>query len=218
MAELSRSVCALGRMGALAAQRDAAMLKTVYAFGLRRREVWGLDLSDLRHNPKAALFGRYGAVFVRWGKASRGCAPKRRTVLTVPEMDWIVPVLPQWVEQIRCMFTPGAVSALWVTERCSRLSRRSVDEAFVTARTAAGLDPSLDLHSLRHSYVTHLIEFDYPEKFVQDQCGHATASTTPIYSGVSDEYRNRLLTQAIRERNPGLWADRGETAEGQRGR
>ena len=204
---------ASGRKGALAAQRDAAMLKTVYAFGLRRREVWGLDLSDLRHNPNAALFGRFGAVFVRWGKASRGCAPKRRTVLTVPEMDWIVPVLQQWVDQVRSMFRPGAVPALWVTERCSRLSRRSVDEAFVAARTAAGLDPSLDLHSLRHAYVTHLIEFGYPEKFVQDQCGHATASTTAIYSGVSDEYRNRLLTRAIRERNPGLWADHGDTAE-----
>ncbi len=56
-------------------------------------------------------------------------------------------------------------------------------------------------------------EFGYPEKFVQDQCGHATASTTAIYSGVSDEYRNRLLTRAIRERNPGLWADHGDTAQ-----
>jgi integrase len=42
-----------GRKGALAAQRDAALLKTVYAFGLRRREAWGLDLADLRHNPQA---------------------------------------------------------------------------------------------------------------------------------------------------------------------
>ena len=40
-----------GRKGALAAQRDAALLKTIYAFGLRRREAWGLDLPDLRRNP-----------------------------------------------------------------------------------------------------------------------------------------------------------------------
>jgi integrase/recombinase XerD len=52
-----------------------------------------------------------------------------------------------------------------------------------------------------------LIEFDYPEKFVQDQCGHAAASTTAIYSGVSDEYRNRLLTRALRDQHPDLWAD-----------
>lgn len=206
---------AAGRKGALAAQRDSALLKTVYAFGLRRREVWGLDLSDLRHNPRVASFGRYGAVFVRWGKASRGSPPKRRTVLTVPEMDWIVPVLQQWVEDTRPRFSPRSLSAMWVTERCSRLSRRSVDEAFAAARTAAGLDPALDLHSLRHSYVTHLIEFNYPEKFVQDQCGHATASTTAIYSGVSDEYRNRLLSQAIRDRAPDLWSPLSETTRGQ---
>ena len=80
-----------GRKGALAAQRDAALLKTVYAFGLRRREAWGLDLADLRHNPQVRQFSRYGALFVRWGKSSNGSPPKRRTVLTVPEMDWVVP-------------------------------------------------------------------------------------------------------------------------------
>jgi len=205
---------ATGRKGALAAQRDSALLKTIYAFGLRRREAWGLDLSDLRHNPKVGSFGRYGAIFVRWGKGSRGSPPKRRTVMTVPEMDWIVPVLQQWVEDIRPRFSPGSLSAMWVTERCSRLSRRSVDEAFVAARTAAGLDPTLELHSLRHSYVTHLIEFNYPEKFVQDQCGHATASTTAIYSGVSDEYRNRLLNQVLRDRVPDLWSQPGSRTEG----
>ena len=205
--ERAEKIRSRGRKGALAAQRDAALLKTVYAFGLRRREAWGLDVCDLRHNPKVAAYGRFGAVFVRWGKASRGCPPKRRTVFTVPEMDWVVPVLQQWVDQLRPQFSPGVLPALWVTERCGRLGRRGVNDAFVAARTAAGLDPSLDLHSLRHSYVTHLIEFDYPEKFVQDQCGHATASTTAIYSGVSDEYRNRLLTRALRGQHPDWWAE-----------
>ena len=51
-----------GRKGALAAQRDAALLKTVYAFGLRRREAWGLDLADLRHNPQVRQFAGYGCV------------------------------------------------------------------------------------------------------------------------------------------------------------
>ncbi|WP_443048405.1 tyrosine-type recombinase/integrase [Streptomyces sp. H39-C1] len=45
----------------------------------------------------------------------------------------------------------------------------------------------------RHSYVTHLIEFGYPERFVQDQVGHRHGSTTALYTWVSDEYRNRLL-------------------------
>jgi len=191
------------RKGALAAQRDAALLKVIYAFGLRRREAWGLDVGDLRHNPRAREFGGYGAVFVRWGKSSNGSAPRRRTVLTVPEMDWVVPVLAQWAEEVRALLAPGAHPALWVTERRGRLSRRAINEAFAEARDAAGLDPVLDLHCLRHSYVTHLVEFGYPERFVQDQAGHSYASTTAIYTGVSDEFRNRLLARALREHYAG---------------
>ncbi len=66
---------------------------------------------------------------------------------------------------------------LWLTERCGRISLRGVNEAFFEVRDAAGVAPELDLHSLRHSYITHLIEFGYPEKFVQDQAGHRYAST-----------------------------------------
>ena len=80
------------------------------------------------------------------------------------------------------------------------MSRRAANEAFCAARDAAGIDSSLDLHSLRHSYVTHLVEFDYPERFIQEQVGHSFSSTTAIYVGVSNEYRNRLLTQAIHTR------------------
>jgi integrase/recombinase XerC len=81
-------------------------------------------------------FAQYGAAFVRWGKSSNGSPPKRRTVLTVPEMDWVVPVLQQWTEEVRPLFSPGAHPALWVTERCGRLSRRAINEAFVEARDA----------------------------------------------------------------------------------
>ena len=193
-----------GRKGALAAQRDAVLLKTIYAFGLRRGEAHGLDVQDLRHNPKAGQFGRFGAVTVRHGKASRGGAPRRRTVLTVPEMDWVVPVLQQWLEEVRPLLHPGALSAMWVTERCGRMSRRAINDAFATAREAAGLPAELDLHCLRHSYVTHLVEFDYPQRFVQEQVGHRHASTTSIYTGVSDEYRNRLLQRSLERRMPEL--------------
>jgi integrase len=45
-----------------------------------------------------------------------------------------------------------------------------------------------------------LIEFGYPERFAQDQAGHSYASTTAIYTGVSDEFRNRLMAKTLRER------------------
>jgi site-specific recombinase XerD len=193
------------RKGVLAAYRDAAILKTIYAFGLRRQEAWGLDLTDLRRNPKIPAYGSAGAVMVRWGKSSRGSGPKRRTVLLVPEMDWWVPVIQQWLTELRPRLAPAAHPAVWITERRGRLDWRGINVAFTQARDAAGLDPVLDLHSLRHSYVTHLIEFDYPERFVQEQVGHSYASTTAIYTSVSDAYRNTLLRRALAARNPDLW-------------
>jgi site-specific recombinase XerD len=193
------------RKGILAALRDAAMLKTVYAFGLRRAETCGLDESDFRHNPKARRLGSFGGVFVRWGKSSKGSPPKRRTVLTVPEMDWIVPVLEQYAAEVRPRIIGEPHPALWVTERGHRMSLRRLNFAFAEVRNLAALPDVLDLHCLRHSYITHLIEFGYPEKFVQDQAGHRHASTTAIYSHVSDEYRTRLINQKFEQYKDDLW-------------
>lgn len=201
----AEQIRARGRKGALAALRDAALLKTIYGFGLRRQEAVGLDLADLRSNPTSPRYRQYGALFVRFGKSSKGGPPKRRTVLTVPELDWVVDVLDHYLVEVRPAFSPGDHPALWVTERRGRISRRAANEAFEAARGSAGLAPELDLHALRHSYVTHLVEFGYPERFVQDQAGHAYASTTAIYTGVSDEYRNRLLKRALIERYGDLW-------------
>ena len=116
-------------------------------------------------------------------------------------------MLGHYVTEVRPRFGAGNHPALWVTERCGRLSKRGANEAFETARDAAGLPAELDLHSLRHSMITHLVEFDYPEKFAQDQARPCVAATTAIYTGVSDEYRNRLLKTTLTERYPGLWED-----------
>lgn len=155
-----------GRKGSLAALRDALMIKTTYAFGLRRNELCRLDVADLRPNPHVKAWGTYGSVHVRFGKAVKGSLPRRRTVLAVPEFDWIIDGLRQWVEQARPLYAAEDRSALWLTERLTRVSRRHVDEFFAAARTALGLEETLSLHCLRHSYVTHLIEFGYPERFV----------------------------------------------------
>lgn len=197
-------VRARGRKGVLAAWRDSAVLKTVYAFGLRRREGARLDVADFRRNPRAAGYGLFGSVQVRYGKASAGGPPKRRTVLTVPELDWVVEVLAQWCEEVRPRFAPGGHPALWVTERRGRISTGYLNQMFARTRIEAGLPRELDLYSLRHSYVTHLLEFGYPPLMVQQQVGHSHASTTALYTSVSDEFRNRLLEQSLRA-HPELW-------------
>lgn len=185
------------RKGALAALRDSQMIKTTYAFGLRRREVARLDLVDLHVNPQVRQWGRYGSLHVRYGKAVKGGPPRRRTVLAVPEFDWAIDGLRQWVEHGRARFAPRAHPALWVTERSSRVAVRYLDSRFAELRSGAGLAADLTLHSLRHSYVTHLIEFGYAERFVQEQVGHASASSTAIYTSVSSDFKNRILADAL---------------------
>lgn len=183
------------RKGALAALRDSALLKVVYAWGLRRREAVMLDVADVHANASAPGFGNYGALFVRWGKAKRGGPPRRRTVLSV--FDWAVEALAEYAEQVRPAFGFPAHPALWLTERGGRVSARALDERFAAYRDALGLPPELDLHCLRHSYVTHLVESGYPERFVTEQVGHSWGSTTAIYCSVSDDYKNQVLAKAI---------------------
>lgn len=188
-------VAGLGRKGALAAFRDAALLKVVYGWGLRRTEAVRLDVADLHACAAAAKYGRYGALQVCWGKASHGGPPKRRTVYSV--FDWAVEALAEYVEQVRDRFGFADHPALWVTERGSRLSGRSLDDRFARYRDELGLDPALDLHCLRHSHATHLIEAGFPERFVTEQLGHAWGSTTAIYTSVSDDFKNKVLAQAV---------------------
>lgn len=194
-----------GVKGGLSAARDAAVLKTIYAYGLRRTETSMLDLVDLRCNPKVPQFDRFGSLLVRYAKPAKGTPPKRRSVLLVHEMDWITDVLDEWLTELRPRFSPGKHPALWVTERVGRLSPRSINEAFVSVREAAGLDDALDVHCLRHSAVTHWTEFGYPARFVQEQVGHSHAATTAIYTGVSNEFRNTLLAAALKSRLGAEW-------------
>jgi len=63
------------RKGALAAYRDATLLKVIYGWGLRRTETSRLDLVDWGRNPAAPEFGGYGMLHVRYGKAKRGQPP-----------------------------------------------------------------------------------------------------------------------------------------------
>jgi site-specific recombinase XerD len=187
-----------GRKGWLPVFRDAALLKVAYAFGLRRAEAAMLDLADFGANPHAAEFGAFGLCRVRHGKASRGSPPKRRSVLTV--WDWVPGILEQWTAEARPLMPAAASSAaLWPSERGPRIGLTALNKRFTEYRDALGLEPGLDFHSLRRSYVTHLIEDGWDPLFVQQQAGHEHASTTAIYTCVSSDFRTRTLRRALDE-------------------
>jgi integrase/recombinase XerC len=184
-----------GRKGWVAAFRDATLLKTAYAYGLRRNEVRMLDLADFGPNPHAPEFDEFGVCYVRFGKAMKGSPPKRRSVLTI--WSWAVEVLQQWISEIRPLLADESSPALWPTERTDRISLNEVNRRLASYRLALGLHDGLDFHSLRRSYVTHLVEAGWDALFVQHQVGHEHASTTSIYTCVSSDFRTRTLRRAL---------------------
>ena len=184
-----------GRKGWVAAFRDATLFKVAYAWGLRRREVARLDLADCGRNAEAPLLGRYGMLSVRWGKASRGGPPRRRTVCSV--MPWAAAAVEEYVEEVRPLYGHPRHPALWPTERGGRVASEYVSHRFADYRNELGLPEELGPHCLRHSYVTHLIEDGYDAMFVQHQVGHLWGSTTALYTGVSSDYKNRLVKAAL---------------------
>jgi len=183
-----------GRKGWLPAFRDAVLFKVAYGFGLRRNETRMLDVADLSRNPHAGEFGEYGIVYVRHGKAKKGSPPRRRSVLTV--WPWTADILSQWVGEVRPAFGVDS-PALWPSERGPRIGLQRLDSRFAAYRQALGLGAGLDFHSLRRSYVTHLIEDGWDPFFVQQQAGHEHASTTSIYTCVSSDFRTRTLRRAL---------------------
>lgn len=175
--------------------RDSVIFKVAYGYGTRRNETRMLDLTDLSGNPHAPEFGNYGVVSVRYGKAQRGSAPKRRGVLTV--WPWTVDVLHQWVTEVRPLFAHATGPALFPSERGDRVTAGTLDRRLRGYCDELGLEPALSFHSLRRSYVTHLFEDNWDPRFVQEQVGHEHASTTSLYTCVSSDFRVRTLRNVL---------------------
>jgi len=184
-----------GRKGWVSGFRDATVFKVAYGWGLRRREVRMLDMEDFGANPRAPEFGRLGVLHVRHGKAMKGSAPKPRSVLSV--FGWATECLDEWLCEVRPLLARGGGGMVWPTERGGRVSEARINQHFATVRRELGLGGELTFHSLRRSYVTHLIEDGFDPRFVQEQVGHEHASTTSLYTCVSSDFRTRTLRAAL---------------------
>lgn len=188
------SIARWRRKGWLPAFRDSVILKVAYAYGLRRNEVRHLQTVDFSKNPYAPEFKGFGHLNVRYGKAMRRSGHKQRNVLAT--LPWSTPILEEWLERGHQRLSGGCID-LFTTERGSLVSPAALSARFRRYRDDLGFGPELDFHSLRRSYVTHLIEDGWDARFVQEQVGHEYASTTSIYTGVSSDYRTKILRATL---------------------
>jgi integrase/recombinase XerD len=130
------------------------MFKVAYAYGRRFNELRHLQTVDFSRNAHAGQFGRYGVVQVRYGKAKNGSPPKRRGVLTV--FTWTAEVITDWLAHGQaCM---GAGLDLFPSERGALVAENTLLRRFRRYCRDLELPDGLDLHSLRRSNATHLIE------------------------------------------------------------
>ncbi|MGI5213339.1 tyrosine-type recombinase/integrase [Plantactinospora sp. CA-290183] len=192
----ARNAAAFHRKGAASAHRDATMFLIMLAWGTRRTETAGLDVSDFRRNAKSPQFTRYGALVVRNAKSFPGGPPRRRTVLTA--FPWAAEAAAHWVETGRAACYPEVDSTVLLpTERRARITPRQINLRFAAIRDEAGLPDYLNPHCLRHTYATTLIEMGWPMALVQDQLGHTHVATTAVYTALSDDFKDRVLYQSL---------------------
>ena len=147
-------------------ERDRAMLELLYGAGLRVSEAIGLDLEDIERQDGVAL------VKVRHGKGG-----KQRLV---PVGGKAVAALDAWL----AVRPANGGPAIFVNPKGARLTVRTVQRRMKTLADALGLAGATP-HALRHSFATHLLDGGVDLRAIQELLGHASLSSTQIYTKVS---------------------------------
>jgi integrase/recombinase XerD len=153
-----------------AALRDRAMLELLYSTGARISEAVGLDLDDLDAGERTVRLDGKG------GK--QRLVPIGRPALAALD-SYLVRVRPGLAANGR------GTPAVFLNVRGGRLSRQSAWQALKVAADRAGISTTVSPHTLRHSFATHLLEGGADVRVVQELLGHASVTTTQIYTLVT---------------------------------
>lgn len=168
--------------------RDRALLEVLYGAGARISEAVGLDLDDLdlANDPQA---GERDAVVRLFGKGS-----KQRVV---PLGSYAVAALEEYLVRGRpALAERGAgTPAIFLNQRGRRLSRQSAWAVIQSAAERAGLD-HVSPHTLRHSFATHLLDGGADVRVVQELLGHASVTTTQVYTLVTVQQLREVYAQS----------------------
>jgi integrase/recombinase XerD len=159
------------------ARRDRAILEVLYGTGARIGELSGMSLSDLDLDA--------GLVRV-FGKGSKERIVPLGRYAIVALVEWLGPEGRPHLEPERWKHRDDA-DAVFLNQRGGRLQRQGAWAVVRKAGDAVGLGSRLTPHVLRHSCATHMLDHGADIRTVQELLGHASISTTQVYTLVSGE-------------------------------
>lgn len=159
-----------GQLSIERALRDRALLEVLYGLGARISEATGLDLDDIDHDDRSVLL--------------RGKGDKHRRV---PAGTYALDALDAYLTRGRpALAAKGAgTPAVFLGSRGTRLTRQAAWDVVRRAAETAGLEERVTPHTLRHSYATHLLHGGADVRAVQELLGHASVTTTQLYTQVT---------------------------------
>jgi len=152
--------------------RDRALLEALYATGARVQEICDWRLEDLRREERVIR-----------------CIGKGRKERWVPIGQRALSALATWMQDGRPRLDQADSEFIFLSRSGRQLDRVRVFRMLRERAVKAGLDPSLSPHTLRHSFATHLLEGGADLRTVQELLGHASVTTTQVYTHVD---RKRL--------------------------
>ena len=187
--EITSLIDSTKREGDPISLRDHAIIELLYGTGARVSEIVGIDIndfaqSDIEGNPITTL-------------KLRGKGSKERIV---PLGSFAKSALDEYLIRIRPNLLTKSKSArvetaLFLNQRGSRLSRQSAWQMISDAADSTGLSGKVSPHVFRHSYATHLLDGGADIRVVQELLGHASVTTTQIYTLITiDKVREAYAT------------------------
>ena len=179
--DVERLLDAAGYPGTALALRDRALLEVLYGTGARISEAVGLAVDDLDLTDNTVLLSGKG------GKQRR-----------VPVGSYAAKAVSAYLVQARpALAVAGKGSPrLFLNARGGPLSRQSAWVVLRTVAERAGLAAGISPHTLRHSFATHLLEGGADLRVVQELLGHASISTTQLYTHVTGERVREIYARA----------------------
>ena len=158
--------------------RDRAMFELFYSSGLRLSELVGLDLNDLN---------------LQAGEAQ--VTGKGNKTRIVPVGQQALAAVAAWLPQRLPLARPDT-AALFIGQRGARLSPRSVQLRLNRWALQAGLSQHVHPHMLRHAFATHVLQSSGDLRAVQEMLGHASISTTQVYTHLDWQHLAKVYDQA----------------------